>query len=434
MITPSATCIIDIVGKGPDAEGEVKSASIACSGSGFSMAVNTTSLGKFKKQFTGVAWDSDSCRELGCLVTFCGASNVAIIDSRISNVSAAVTQGTLCISGSSRVVISDSTFSDNAAENGTLHVREKAVVVLRDSVMSGAIGNRGGAAQVSGDAVLTTINSTWTGNYATYGAAVNVRDAATLWALDGNTFDANIVEDLIYNYGPAGALVYCRAEGQVYLHNSNVISNNLALGYGSAGAAIFAQDNCLLDVRGGNVFINNTSAGDNAVGGAICGVDAAVITISNATFFNNSALGENPGGGALLLRDESVTHIFDNVNFTHNMVVGDVSQGGAIYVSNDAKLLVENNIAFINNSADGVNCQGGAINTRQLAVTTIRNGITFEGNSASYGGGVAAIGNMPFNLSDASFSGHRVLGHGGALYLEGSFTANVVNTTITENK
>jgi predicted outer membrane repeat protein len=433
LAPPSATCTINIVGKGSDAEGEVESASIACSGSGFRMAVNTTSLGKFRKQFKGVTWDADDCEELGCLVTFCGASNVAITDSTISNVSAPGTRGTLCFSGSSRAVIRASTFSDNSAQNGTLHVRDEAVVTLRDSMVSGNTGERGGGAQVSVDAVFTTINSTWTGNYATYGSCVNVRGAATLWVIDGNVFDRNTVEDLIYNYGPAGA-VYCRDEAKVYLHNGNVVSNNMAWGYDSAGAALYAQDDCSLDVRGGNTFLNNTAEGDNAAGGAICAANAAVISITNTTFYNNSAIGENPGGGALLLRDETETHIFGNVNFIHNMVLGDVSQGGAIYVSNDAKIVVEDNILFINNSADGVNCQGGAINTRQNAATTIRNGIIFKDNSASYGGGVAAIGNMEFNLSDASFTGHHVLGNGGGLYMEGSFTAKIANTTIEDNK
>jgi predicted outer membrane repeat protein len=430
---PTATCTINIVGKGSDAEGEVESASIACSGSGFRMAVNTTSLGKFRKQFKGVTWDADACEDLGCLVTFCGASNVAITDSTISNVSALGTEATLCFSDSSRAVIRGSTFNDNSAQNGTLNVRGEAVVTLRDSIVSGNTGYRGGGAQISGDAVLTTANSTWTGNYATFGSAVNVRDAATLWVVDGNVFDGNTVEDLEYNYGPAGA-VYCRAEGKVYLHNGNVVSNNMAWGYDSAGAAFYVQDDCLLDIRGGNIFINNTSEGDNAVGGAISAADDAVVSITNTTFYNNSAQGENPGGGALMLRDRTATHIYENVNFTHNMALGDVSQGGAIYVSNDAKLLLEDNILFDNNSADGVNCQGGAINTRQNAATTIRNGVIFKDNSASYGGGIAAIGNMEFNLSDASFTGHHVLGNGGGLYMEGSFTANIANTTIADNK
>jgi hypothetical protein len=431
---PSATCSINIVGKGPDAEGQVESASIACKGSGFSMAVSSASLGKFKKQFQGVVWDAEDCQELGCLLTFCGSSNVAIVDSSISNVSATEYQGTLCISGSSRVEISDSSFSDNAAENGTLHVREEAMVTLRNSAVSGASGNRGGGAQISGEAVFKTVNSSWTGNYAVYGASMNVRDQATVWILNGNVFDGNTAEDPEYNYGPAGAVAYCRAEGKVYVRDNNVFSNNMALGYDSAGAAIFLQDDCLLDVKGGNVFINNTCSGDNAAGGAISAADAAVVIITNATFFNNSVQGENPGGGALMLRDEVDAHIFSDANFTHNMCLGDVAQGGAIYVSNDAKLLVEDNIWFINNSAAGVNCQGGGINTRQNAATTIRKGVIFKANTASYGGGVAAIGSMPLNLSDASFTGHYVLGHGGALYLEGSFTAVVANTTVTNNR
>jgi predicted outer membrane repeat protein len=434
LATPAATCTINIVGKGSDAEGEAESASIACSGSGFRMAVNSTSLGKFRKQFKGVTWDPDGCADLGCLITFCGASSVAITDSTISNFSALSTEATLCFSGSSRAIISNSTFSGNSAQNGTLHVREEAVVTLRNSIVSDNTGYRGGGAQISGEAVFTTIGSTWTGNYATFGAAVNVRDTATLWAVDGNLFDGNTVEDAEYNFGPGGAAVYCRNEGKVFLHDRNVLSNNMALGYDSAGAAYYGQDDCFLDVKGGNSFINNTSEGDNAVGGAITAANAVVVSISNATFYNNSAQGENPGGGALMLRDETTTHISGNVNFTHNMALGDVSQGGAIYVSNDAKLLVEDNIVFINNSAEGVNCQGGAINTRQMAATTIRNGVTFKDNSASYGGGVAAIGNMKFVLSDASFSGHRVLGNGGALYMEGSFVANIANTTIVDNK
>jgi predicted outer membrane repeat protein len=432
--TPASTCTINIVGKGADAEREVESASISCKGSSFSMAVSPTSLGKFKKQFKGVTWNPDNCWEMDCLVTICGDSSVTIVDSSISNFIATESQGTLCIANSSQVLISDSSFSDNTAENGTIHVRDEATVTLRNSAVSGATGIRGGAAQISDDAVFTTINSIWTGNYASYGASMNVRNAATVWIVGGNVFDSNTVEDLEYNYGPAGAVVYCRAEGKVYLQNKNILINNMALGYDSAGAAIFLQDDCVLDIRDGNVFINNTSNGDNAVGGAISATGAALVSITDTTFYNNSAQGENPGGGALLLRDESVTRIVGNVNFTHNMVLGDVSQGGAIYVSNDATLLVEDNIIFINNSADGVNCQGGAINTRQNAVTTIRKGITFKDNSASYGGGVAAIGNMPLNLSDAVFTGHHVLGHGGALYLEGSFTANIANTTVTDNR
>ncbi|WIA15703.1 hypothetical protein OEZ85_002324 [Tetradesmus obliquus] len=431
---PSATCTIDIVGKGPDAEGEIKSASIACSGSGFSMAVSIASLGKFKKQFKGVSWDADNCQELDCLITFCGSSSVAIVDSSISNVSAAATQGTLCFLESSRVAISSSSFSDNAAENGTLHVQDRAVVTLHNSLVSGSTGLRGGGAQIGGDAVFKTINSTWTGNYALYGASINVRDQGTVWITDGNVFDGNKVEDAEYDFGPAGAVVYCRAEGKIYLHNRNVISNNMASGYDAAGGGFFLQDDCALDVKGGNVFINNTVRGDNAAGGAILATDRSVLTITDATFFNNSAQGENSGGGAMLIRESSSVRIVNGVNFTHNMVLGDGGQGGAIIVTNTAKLVVEHNIVFVDNSAEGINCQGGAINTRQLATTIIRSGIVFKHNKASYGAGVAATGDMALTLSDAVFTGHEVLGSGGAVYLEGSFTAVVANTTIAHNR
>uniref|UniRef100_A0A383W5C9 Right handed beta helix domain-containing protein n=1 Tax=Tetradesmus obliquus TaxID=3088 RepID=A0A383W5C9_TETOB len=431
---PSATCTINIVGKGPDAEGEIKSASIACSGSGFSMAVSIASLGKFKKQFKGVSWDADNCQELDCLITFCGSSSVAIVDSSISNVSAAATQGTLCFLESSRVAISSSSFSDNAAENGTLHVQDRAVVTLRDSLVSGSTGLRGGGAQIGGDAVFKTINSTWTGNYALYGASINVRDQGTVWITDGNVFDGNKVEDAEYDFGPAGAVVYCRAEGKIYLHTRNVISNNMASGYDAAGGGFFLQDDCALDVKGGNVFINNTVRGDNAAGGAVLATDRSVLTITDATFFNNSAQGENSGGGAMLIRESSSVRIFNGVNFTHNMVLGDGGQGGAIIVTNTAKLVVEHNIVFVDNSAEGINCQGGAINTRQLSTTIIRSGIVFKHNKASYGAGVAATGDMALTLSDAVFTGHEVLGSGGAVYLEGSFTAVVANTTIAHNR
>lgn len=167
----------------------------------------------------------------------------------------------------------------------------------------------------------------------------------------------------------------------------------------------------------------------------MCGADSCVISISgNVTFLNNTAAGDNCGGGAVLVRDEVTLRVTKLVNFTNNTAIGDVAQGGAVYASNNATLLIEDHVVFDNNTASGVNSQGGAINTRQDVVTVIQKAVTFRRNHASYGGGVAAIGNMPFNVSDAVFNDHHVLGFGGGMYLEGSFVARVDNCDISNNR
>lgn len=241
-----ATCKIDIRGNGPDEEG-VKAASIQCSGSGFSMAVSPA-LGNFEKQFQGIEWDSDSCGKLDCLITFCGSSNVVIRHSSILRVNSEASTGMICVTGKSRVTIIDSTLGGNKAENGTLHLRDKAQAAVINSVIRDATGVRGGGAQLDGVSILRSVNSTWSGNEAEFGAAMNVRGNSTLWISNGTVLDSNYVSSE-YNYGPGGGAVYCRANGKVYVHNHNTFVNNQADGYDSAGGAIFCQDDCVVDIK-----------------------------------------------------------------------------------------------------------------------------------------------------------------------------------------
>ena len=249
-------------------------------------------------------------------------------------------------------------------------------------------------------------------------------------------------------------------------------------GFAGAGAGIRTDNDTELIVEN-STFTNNTVSGRG--GGAIYSGYNSKATIINSKFDNNDSsqaiendeeLSEH-GGGAILIWSESELNIQDS-EFTNNKG----TTGGAIN-SLSSQLTVENS-TFINNDSTAGSAaykkgHGGAISTSGASFDDgtnsgrieISNSL-FEGNRAageggalflfghpsdeiivenstivnnyviegfeeySIGGGIRA-GNAEFTLTNSTVANNLALHQGGGLWVGGDATSTVINSTFSNN-
>ena len=225
---------------------------------------------------------------------------------------------------------------------------------------------------------LDVANSTFAGNEAVLGGAINV------WSEGKNTVkiaDSTFTGNATKSHG-----------GAVYITGSQV-------------------ETTIAD----STFSKNTSG---KLGGALQLVGAGKTTITNTTFSENAA---GTSGGAINATNTEV--VAKNVNFEGNKA--DVN-GGAIALDGDKASYTQAGGKFVGNSAKK---NGGAIRVQNGADLDLTN-VVFDGNTAANGGAVDTFkaGNVKF--TDTTFTNNQAGGWGGALRINGGN----VTIAVTEGK
>jgi uncharacterized repeat protein (TIGR01451 family) len=214
------------------------------------------------------------------------------------------------------------------------------------------------------------------------------------------------------------------------------LRNGHAADYGGAIRLVFQEPARLLTLTIDHVtFANNVcdAAGNDVGGGAIYAL-GGFVNITNSVFTGNRG-----GNGGALGQIQARFTIADSVFSanTTNPRAADGGNGGAIYIdgSNLGTLTIERSV-FTGNTATNL---GGAIHTYMYggASAMVVQDATFADNVGSTNGGAIFHMNGGLTIMGSTFSGNRVVGQGGALWVTdggGGTNVAVTNSTFTGNQ
>lgn len=228
---------------------------------------------------------------------------------------------------------------------------------------------------------LDVANSTFAGNEAVLGGAINV------WSGGENT---------------------------VKIADSTFTGNATK----SHGGAVYITGSQVKTTIADSTFSKNTSG---KLGGALQLAGAGETTITNTTFSENAA---GTFGGAINATNTKV--VATNVNFEGNKAVGENGNGGAIFLNGTTASYTQAGGKFVGNSAKK---NGGAIRVDQGATLDLTN-VVFDGNTAANGGAVDNSTGGAVKFTDTTFTNNQAGGWGGALRINGGN----VTIAVTEGK
>ena len=332
-------------------------------------------------------------------------SSVTICNSEFSLNIAEISAGVLGgISGS------NATF-DNCAFDSNEALHEGGVVAMKDGSLniSSCVSNN---------------------NVAKYGGVMSVADVAIV--IDNSTFIDNVASI------DGGALaLYTQCQVEIY---DSRFENNFA--YHDGGVAYFFNgststiDDChfkqnsagyggvLVAKRGSNVDINSCTFTENSAitnAAVMYGSSLCVFSVYDSVFTDNKA-GDN-GGLCYIIENTRLTLTFcelERNSAGHN--------GGTLFGYNHSILAVDSCTVY-GNSAGG---SGGAVYGRAYTEITINNS-TIKGCSAqNAGGGISALTYSYMEVVKSQFM-HNTADYGGFIQVYLGSTADVDNSTFTEN-
>ncbi len=310
--------------------------------------------------------------------------------------------GAMDIAG--KVVISNSTFTSNTANNN-------AVAFYR--AYGGAI-NIGGYSTAN----VSISNSAFTNN-STYGDGGAIHSAGLYFTLNNTDFTGNKASNHASNISGGGGALFIDRNATITggKFNSNTAANGGAIRYTALGGS----SSYLLQIDGSE-FKSNNAWGDSASGvinggGAIYSSGKA--TIKNATFELNTADGSSADGGAVLIYTSelsaSAPTLIENSSFTSNRSFH--GKGGAIAVlqadedSHEINLTICDTV-FTDNRAG----EGGAIYLNGAGVlnfeVTEGKHLSSTGNTGSDSGFLyvenPSTGNLDINFNIAQNSSYTI--------------------------
>ena len=279
--------------------------------------------------------------------------------------------GAVYIKNETKVLIEDSKFFGNNADEGGAIVCGKANVTIRNTEFNENHGRTGGAVQVGPSTLIEDCN--FTGNYAedSVGGAIHVISRGE----NANAIIKNC--NFLNNFAETGGAIYIM--NKVTILNCNFTSNKASNNAGAIGS----QTNKKVTIENTTFMDNNASQN----GGAIRA--SSEILIENSHFINNNAA--NWGGAIAYF---AVNAVINNTDFSKNSA----KSGGAIYLWEFTSLSV-NNTEFTQNTATS---DGGAMYIQGRlegnSNGTIEN-TRFVQNTANEGSGQIAISNQKVNLT-----------------------------------
>ena len=267
-------------------------------------------------------------------------------------------------------------------------------------------GNTGGAILVDSGAELTVLNSTISGNSATYGGG-GIYNLGTLSVLN-STLSGNSANfgGGIGNRGGIGN----SSRGTLSVINSTFSGNSANVGGGIRNRGELSVTNCTL---------SDNSADDN--GGGIDNGSSGTLSVINSTLSGNSAL--RTGGGINILDSIGGITTLSVINSTFSGNSANI--GGGIRNFNNGTLNVINCTLSGNSASSG----GGIDNLGGSSTLNVINS-TISANSASSGGGGIGNGISTLNVLNSTLSGNSA-SSGGGIYNNG--TLSVLNSTLSGN-
>lgn len=303
-----------------------------------------------------------------------------------------------------------STFISNSATANGGAVGIYNNVNISDSVFQSNTAELGGAVYVTGSAMSTVTDSTFSNNSVTAGTDSSnpnvggaIYNAGSL-VVSGSTFTGNIANTLA-----AGGAIYNTG----YLNVSDSIFNN------NSSIAIYSPTGNVINIYASQF---NNNFGINASGGAIQSNKST--NIYGSSFSGNHT---NISGGALSLGGQLSSIIVDSI-FKGNYTAASslTSGGGAIYSSVTLNIL--GSIFGGSSAADGNKAAftyGGAIyndSVGNLLVTDSEfNNNTALAGSAIYNKGTLIVISSSFKNNNATaFPGGSVFNHGGTATINNS--------------
>lgn len=349
---------------------------------------------------------------------------------------------------------------------GVLLENGGSLTLNKDILSNNSAANQGGAIFSSNDSILTVTNSTFTGNSATTGGAIEALNANLTLSFD--TFTNNnallggavFVESLFETHSHTYSV-----DHSLFQNNTSVVAGGgmVAQGIGALSTTLVNIQSSVFDHNvttvgaGGGILMSNIVTNINAssftnnttsfFGGGVCfnnltafatgTPEVGHLTLTNSLIANNTEVG-NP---ALL------PVFFGIISSVFGVSGGGIIGGGGLTVHEDASAVVSNNI-FIGNTAlngdGGAILNGGAIFSLDSnpSVLGLEGGITIAtnnimiDNTATNGGGIASEGavslaslNSPVILTatNNAITSNSATNSGGGLYL------NHTQATITKN-
>jgi hypothetical protein len=324
-----------------------------------------------------------------------GGGTATFVGCTISGNSTSSQGGGIAEYGSTGLLLTDSTVSDNSARIGGGLSDEDSPATLIDCTISGnSASEKGGG--IFNNGTIQATNSWIIDNIITSagfcGGGIYTDGDATITdcTISGNCATGN------------GGGLYSR--GTTYLDYSTV-SYNFSRGYGGGIA------NAASMVVAGSIVENNSGDGiDNA----------SDLMINHSTIEDNSTIGN--GGGILNCVQSGATDMeISDCTISGNSAQAD---GGGIcnqsnFFSTESELTVSDSTISGNTAGDEGDGGGGISNYGHAAVTNILDSTTISGNHAPTGGGVANwYGDA--TISDSTITGNSAQDGGGVYSYQGT--------------
>lgn len=362
------------------------------------------------------------------------------------------------------VTITDSTFTNNSADNGSggaVYVADAVSVTIADSVFGNPnddsfgnfADNYGGDIYVTGGGALANLNIS---NSQFYDAFAEDESGGSIAAICA----ASVISGVTIRGAEAdedGAGLYfnddsgCGADYTVTVTNSRFLNNDAGYQGGAISDGQDASDSPLTEVTvSGSYFYQN-----EADLGAAINLDGTTLTVLNSTFIENHALSN--GGALELCGNEAVTvtgsrfvgntsennggAIMQDCDVNSLRLVGNTftqnaaeDSGGAIYTQTNENLTIESNQFQRNMALD----QGGAIRVQDGTSGTSIISNTFTGNSAEQGGALSIndgeVDSYLWSITGNTFAENRATLNGGALHMALDNSGNVVTPNVKGNR
>lgn len=239
--------------------------------------------------------------------------------------------------------------------------------------------------------------------------------------IDMNGFD---IDRGIRGFKDSGSVFHVEKESVLRITDN---SGNSECGTITGGATTDEGGAICLDreseLHMSNVNIRNCIAQED--GGAVYTLDHCIAEFDNVGFYNNRIYDNTDEcrGGAVYSYNGILT--FRNCRFEGNYSEDD---GGAIYLETSEDVIIENCI-FEGNFA---NENGGAIYTEYCYNTRLSNNTMTNNRCGELGGAICL--NCNYVAIDGGVYRDNTAGeHGGGIYVDGFFEANILGTLVIEN-
>lgn len=340
------------------------------------------------------------------------------------------------------VDISDTVISGSSATRAGGAIEANAgITLIVDSEMSGndagAAPGNGGALHLTGQGVVTVIDSTIVRNVAASEGGGLWNSSTGVMTVDGCTLRSNDANGMSADHGGGGLF----NDGGFMTVRATIVRDNEALMGSGSGGGVFNNGGELQIIRsliednrssragggievvagstrivGSRISLNNTGSSPGN-GGGLHLTGAGDVWVVGTTVVSNTASSE--GGG--LWNSAVGRMLVDQSIIRTNTASGDAADQGGGGLFNDGGVMAVVDSSLINNRADGASGSGGGI-LNTLGTLTVTN-TSLTGNVSSRAGGAIEANIGDTYLDDVVMTGNSTgpaPGNGGGVHLTGA--------------